>query len=320
MVLLGLVIFIAGTLTLSAYYPPIKGRDFPVGEKSGGFFSRVINMAAGAHYGETQGAGKIILVNEDHNNQYTLPHQTLMDTYFERVEFTLQKNSKPESAWQHTITKANRITGIPLRKGHSDMFWGGHRDIFPVKSGLPLRVMGDAVSKYIHFKHSIVKKADDWYHHRVNPGAESYIICVHYRGTDTALHFPFEKTDPELYWKRVSELVDQHDDYRLFVATDEKYFANETLVRYPECHMYESPRSDKNDGLHKEGTFDPAYLGQSVIIDALLLARADHLVKGRSNVSEFSLLKNPDMECTVIYSSKLQWYKPWGRTETFTHL
>ena len=42
--------------------------------------------------------------------------------------------------------------------------------------------------------------------------------------------------------------------------------------------------------------------GESAIIDAICLALGKHLVKGRSNVSEFSYAYNPNMYVTMIFN------------------
>jgi hypothetical protein len=324
LVSISIFIVVAVALVLSAMYPPIKGREFVVGEHDGGFFSRVIGMAAGAHYGEHNGASRIVLTNSDYRNQYTDKSHNLMEVYFEQSEFTIDDTYKPQPAIQRFITRIDPIVvgkskAIPSRRRFSKHFWGPHRQVFPAKSNIPLREMADAVEKYIHFRNDIVDKADDWYWNNVNPGPLSYVVCIHYRGTDTSLHYPFHKSDPELYWNKMQELIDEHHDVRLFIATDEKSFALESTKRFPNCYMYDSPRSDTNIGLHFEGGHDPWELGESVIIDALLLSKGNHLIKGRSNVSEYSLFANPDAACTIIYNKEHQWYKGDGRDTIFVN-
>jgi hypothetical protein len=136
-----------------------------------------------------------------------------------------------------------------------------------------------------------------------------FVLGVHYRGTDTARHFPYRKVGFETYdaWiARVLELR-RARDFAIFVATDESAFLDRMRERYGEraLHWRESPRSEGSAvGVHHAS--DPetsGYVrGESVVIDALLLSECDHLIKGRSNVSDAALVFNPRLPVTFIVS------------------
>jgi hypothetical protein len=48
-----------------------------------------------------------------------------------------------------------------------------------------------------------------------------------------------------------------------------------------------------------------------------LLSKGHHLIKGRSNVSDYSLMVNPEMACTVIFTEDETWHKSVGTDATF---
>ena len=49
----------------------------------------------------------------------------------------------------------------------------------------------------------------------------------------------------------------------------------------------------------------------------LLLAKGDTLIKGRSCVSDFSLITNPSLACYVIFGENEIYYKESGENEKF---
>jgi hypothetical protein len=77
----------------------------------------------------------------------------------------------------------------------------------------------------------------------------------------------------------------------------------------------ESPRLSRDDaaategGTHKSGRFGAYQKGESAVVDCLLLARSQHLVKNRSGLSQISLMFNPALidNWTFVFTDDMVW-------------
>ena len=79
----------------------------------------------------------------------------------------------------------------------------------------------------------------------------------------------------------------------------------QVVLRYPGLVRWwaDSPRSGSGSttGVHLQtGVFSPFLLGETVVIDMLIMAHANYLVKGRSSVSEASLAFNPSLPYSLL--------------------
>jgi hypothetical protein len=162
---------------------------------------------------------------------------------------------------------------------------------------------------------------------------------VHYRGTDTASEFPYRKIpyaqvadrlDVALAKARtaatgrregrvkasgVEEASAQRvdgsplDDVRIFVATDEAPFLRYMQARYGDAVVFnpESPMLEPSEYDASEGLIDAALpisnfeRGRTALVDAMLLALCEYIIKTRSNVSDFSAVLNPDATLEVLF-------------------
>ena len=165
-------------------------------------------------------------------------------------------------------------------------------------------------------------------------GQGTIVLGVHYRGTDTAMHWPYFKVPYAQYSRKVRAARQRFLDAAavaagggpgglaaapagwvaprvvIFVTTDEANFVarmqeafraeaagdggRTTVCSYDGSPRMEPSQYDKqSDGLINMKGADTYMKGKSVLVDALLLAGARWLIKGRSNVSEFSLVFNP---------------------------
>jgi hypothetical protein len=136
---------------------------------------------------------------------------------------------------------------------------------------------------------------------------KAYIVGVHYRGTDST-HSTFGvvndyRTAPvpyALYRDEVRRVLDAAAPacYQVLVASDEsdfvefmrREFGDERVV----C-LEDAPRARTGGtAVHFDATLGVSnyHKGKSGLIDCLLLARTHYLVKGRSNLSDASLLFN----------------------------
>ena len=79
----------------------------------------------------------------------------------------------------------------------------------------------------------------------------------------------------------------------------------QVVLRYPGLVRWwaDSPRSGSGSktGVHLQtGVFSPYLLGETVVIDMLIMAHANYLVKGRSSVSEATLAFNPTLPYSLL--------------------
>ena len=173
---------------------------------------------------------------------------------------------------------------------------------------------------------------------RLFDGADA-LLGVHYRGTDTASEFPYRKIpyaqvadrlDVALAKARtaatgrregrvkasgVEEASAQRvdgsplDDVRIFVATDEAPFLRYMQARYGDAVVFnpESPMLEPSEYDASEGLIDAALpisnfeRGRTALVDAMLLALCEYIIKTRSNVSDFSAVLNPDATLEVLF-------------------
>ena len=100
---------------------------------------------------------------------------------------------------------------------------------------------------------------------------------------------------------------------KIFVATDEQEFLEAMRKRYGRQVIVSydgSPRltPDQYEAATEGLTNSPDVhvtnyqKGESAVVDAICLALGEHLIKGRSNVSEFSYAYHVQMAVTMIFT------------------
>jgi hypothetical protein len=142
---------------------------------------------------------------------------------------------------------------------------------------------------------------------RFAPG--SYIVGVHYRGTDathgwtgTMAHYRTSRVPYSAYADEVRRVLDQAAPraYQVFVATDEIDFLEFMQREFGPrilC-LDDSPRVHARDrAIHLDRSLPVSnyHKGKSALVDCLVLAATSYLVKGRSNLSDASLAFNPEL-------------------------
>jgi Nodulation protein Z (NodZ) len=129
------------------------------------------------------------------------------------------------------------------------------------------------------------------------------VLGVHYRGTDK------EKSEaPRVPYDEVSRAVRAHlecapDVGCLFVASDEAAFLDHIRrerVGVPIC-CCDDLRSSSAMAIHRP-TFpgDPYRKGREALVNALLLARCDHLIRTTSTLSAWASIFNPGLPVTLL--------------------
>jgi hypothetical protein len=150
----------------------------------------------------------------------------------------------------------------------------------------------ELIQKYIHVLPHITQHIDIFWAQHL---AGSFVIGVHYRGTDKL------EADPVSYdtiVEHIRAIMADHPDesIKIFVATDDACFATFIREQFPQLLiMRDALRSDDTRGVHMRTDLDPYKKGEDVVIDCLLLSRCSVLIKMASNVSDCSLQFNPNI-------------------------
>lgn len=153
------------------------------------------------------------------------------------------------------------------------------------------------ISKYIRVKPEIAQEVEAF---RTEHFAHSFVIGVHYRGTDKYTEAP------EVEFERVKGAIEaviadhQHSSIKIFVATDTQKFIDYISPAFPgQIITTKATRSTNGKPLHygienKEELYHYRQ-GKETIIDALLLSHTDILIRTSSNLSLCSSFFNPDL-------------------------
>lgn len=157
----------------------------------------------------------------------------------------------------------------------------------------PRKKAAELTEKYIHVKPHIRAKVDAFVSKNFK---NSFIIGVHYRGTDKMTVAPRVAYDE--VFKEINEKIAELglQDYKIFVATDENDFIKYVSEAFPNKIIYRKAAVRSNDGdpVHIQAE-SPYKVGEDAILDCLLLSRTDFLIRTTSNLSLWSTYFNPEL-------------------------
>jgi hypothetical protein len=125
------------------------------------------------------------------------------------------------------------------------------------------------------------------------------VLGVHLRGTDKFL--AGGKIEPQHYWPFIDRYIKHHEpsaNVRLFLASDDDTYMQSARDRYGDrvYHQAHVPRASGNHAIWKAFDRSTAHTkGKSAIMDTLMLAKCDFLLKSASAVSEFAIYFNPKL-------------------------
>ncbi len=170
---------------------------------------------------------------------------------------------------------------------------------WPSKNGIPN--LGDIanreqyaskITKYLKLKPEIAHEIDHFVATHFN---NSFVIGIHYRGTDKDSEAPRVH-----YEKALAEVSKQAhlrnlQDYKIFVATDEHAFLEYMKTQHPGKILYNTDvqRSKNGKPLHLEQSSNQYENGKHALMDCILLSRTNLLIRTSSNFSLFSTYFNP---------------------------
>ena len=194
---------------------------------------------------------------------------------------------------------------ISIGKGYSmsyDPSWEEGCTAFRAKSALPRDRSVALANQYVRIKPHIQQKVDAF---AVSHFNGLYTIGVHYRGTDKFSEAP--RVDYSAVIAAVRDRIPIGLEWQIFVATDEASFLEKMEEAFP-SHIVATYayRSNTSEGVHFS-SHNPYALGEEALIDALLLAKCDLLIRTSSNLSLWATYFNPDLSVVLLNERYEKW-------------
>jgi hypothetical protein len=156
---------------------------------------------------------------------------------------------------------------------------------------LPRRRGHELIERYIRPVARIREKVDTWARERF---AGAHVIGVHYRGTDK--HHDAPRVPYEAVAAAVRARVPADGAaWKVFLATDEQPCLDFLRARFAGRLECLDMRRSTDGGPIDVILGDNFRKGEDAVLDCLLLARCDFLVRTASNLSLCSTLFNPDL-------------------------
>jgi hypothetical protein len=217
-----------------------------------------------------------------------------------------------ESAAGLEVHLNGTITKYGTYGGFSDVVGGPMAYLYPMTYGLSRSDLNRLLTAHVHVRPEILESVARFIRARFEPGA--CVVGVHYRGTDAThnwtgafanyrtSHVPYD-----VYADEVRRVLDAAAPrrYQIFVATDEidclEFMRNQFGDRV--IDLDDAPRVRPHEqAVHLDLTLPVSNYqkGKSALVDSLILAATNYLVKGRSNLSDASLAFNPQLPYSFL--------------------
>jgi hypothetical protein len=291
--------------------PDVRGKTIVLYARQGlrrksawaGMFSEFHHALGALAYGERHGAAAVRI--DFRSAIYVDPARgpNWWTYFFTRAELPLRREaSRGELHLTRRLAKYGRYGGF------CDLVNGATPYLYPMTCGVSRRELHRLVCTHVEVRPEIRAEVDRIAAGAFAPGA--FVVGVHYRGTDST-HSAFGlvndyRTAPVPYGMYRDEVrraiaAAAPPRYQVLIATDEIDFVDFMRREFGSDRVLcveDAPRTRAGGAaIH----FDPALgvsnyqKGKSGLIDCLLLARSGYLVKGRSNLSDASLLFNAEL-------------------------
>ena len=117
----------------------------------------------------------------------------------------------------------------------------------------------------------------------------THLLGVHLRGTDKVTH---PKIPLQRFLAPIDAYVRAHPQAMILLCSDDANYHAEMRKRYG-ARLVSASSGYKTDNIVRDPSIDKFGKGRSALLDALLLAHTDFLLKGTSSLSEFAMWYNP---------------------------
>src|SRR5262245_31973981 len=265
-----------------------------------GMFSEFHHALGALAYGERRGAAAVRI--DFRSALYLDPRRgpNWWAYFFTRSELPLR-----DAAPAGEVHLTRRLAKYGRYGGFCDLVNGATPYLYPMTYGIGRADLHRLVETHVEVRPEIRSDVDRFVSAAFVPGA--FVVGVHYRGTDST-HSAFGLVNdyriaPVPYAKYLDEVrrtiaAAAPARYQVLVATDERDFVEFMRREIGDEHVVcveDAPRTSAGGAaIHFDRTLGVSNYekGRSGLIDCLLLARSSYLVKGRSNLSDASLVFN----------------------------
>jgi hypothetical protein len=293
------------------------------GSEFHGLFSEFHSVLGALAYAEAHGAHAVRVEFDSPLYVEPVRGSNWWTYYFERGLMRLeanmdevdQKNGGPdrEVRLDRAVSKYGRYGGF------SDLVQGATPYLYPMTFGIDRDGLFRLVSSHIEVRREIADEVDRLAATLFEPG--SFRVGVHYRGTDATHgwsglfnHYRREPVPYDAYVDEVRHVLERQQPraYQVFVATDEVEFLERMRREFADriVAYHGSPRvSADSQAVHLDRSLAVSnhLKGKSALIDCLLLAATNYLVKGRSNLSDASLVFAPRLPYSFCPDVFIDW-------------
>jgi hypothetical protein len=276
-------------------------RGFPKRSAWAGLFSEFHSVLGALEYGEAHGAAS---VRVDFRSPLYLDPQRGPNwwTYlFEAEEMRIHASAgaRDEVHLDRALAKYGRHGGF------CDEVNGVTPYLYPMTYRIGRDELHRLLHTYVRVRGEIQTEVDRWIASSFD--ASAFIVGVHYRGTDSThgvagrlLDYRNFRVPYDAYADEVKAVLDEASPraHQILIATDEVEFIafmRRTFGDRVVC-VETAPRARAGGpAVHLDATSRVSnYVkAKSALVDCLLLAATNYLVKGRSNLSDASLAFNP---------------------------
>jgi len=244
-----------------------------------------------------------------HNCHYALPGRNGWEQYFKPVGNSVSQTSltKEEFVLVNAFSTKPRILPFVFERFVNTRWDNLHERTVTLRDRF---VMHKQLRRIVKVRPELEATVDRFYDERLRGFT---VVGVHYRGNDKAEELPGGELIPlELFIDHVRHLLKSCSQPKIFLATDtqsavhqfKQAFGSELVVstaaqRSQSARPGPSVHTGKNTTLLGADPSKPRRhqahpeLGFQVLIDALLLARANHMVHSQSNVASAVVYLNP---------------------------
>jgi hypothetical protein len=291
--------------------PDVRDRTIVVYARQGlrrksawaGMFSEFHHALGALVYGERRGAAAVRI--DFRSALYVDPPRgpNWWAYFFTRSELALRPvPPKGEVHLTQRLAKFGRYGGF------CDLVNGATPYLYPMTCGVGRSDLHRLVRAHVEVRPEIRDEVDGIVSTAFLPGA--FVVGVHYRGTDST-HGAFGlvndyRTEPvpyAIYRDEVRRAIAAAAParYQVLVASDESDFVEFMRREFGDERVLwveAAPRARAGGAaIHFDATLGVSNYekGKSGLIDCLLLARSHYLVKGRSNLSDASLVFNVEL-------------------------
>lgn len=261
-----------------------------------GFFAEVFMTLNGIRLAERYGLRAKVIWGEASPYFDHIARSNAWTEFFENDTFDFSKS------------KRRLMPVIPYRPG-------AHHFV-PYEDLTVRKSVSQAIGNWCRPRPDITKRADDLI--KSSRAGDKRVLGVHIRRTDTIPgHDMRRSVDVTSFENAIDERLSQNQFDTIYLATDDQEIADQFKLKYKDrVKLQPCMRSQDGNSIHghyDQGTEgDPTEKGREVLIDAIVLANCDFLIRTHSSVTLYSLCLNPelkflDLEKELLRSNLTPW-------------